>query len=281
MHKAFDVLAVTGCTTGVALTYMAKEALEKAAEQRRLSILVETHGQVGVENALTESQIEGAQAIVVAADKPVELDRFTGKPMVSVAISKVLSVAAAGGLIDAALGLNNLSEVVSTEEDASAGEGAASASFDPDAFVQPDHVFLNQTLKTREELLRYISGQAVRLGFAEDPDALFQSFLDREAEGTTGMMEGFAIPHAKSATVSRASVIVVKDTQGVEGWDTMDGAPVDIAIALLVPAKKAGLTHLKMLSRVAESLMDVQFRKFVRECNEPADIAAAISKRLS
>ena len=60
------------------------------------------------------------------------------------------------------------------------------------------------------------------------------AFLAREAEGTTGMMEGFAIPHAKSDAITEAAVIVVKDESGVTGWDTMDGAPVNVAIALLI-----------------------------------------------
>lgn len=82
---------------------MAKEALEKAAAERGLTIKVETHGQVGVENELTKSEIAGAKAVVVAADKDVQAERFAGKPMVSVGVSKALSVEAAGKLIDRAL----------------------------------------------------------------------------------------------------------------------------------------------------------------------------------
>ena len=79
-----------------------EEALEKAAAERGLTIKVETHGQVGVENELTKSEIAGAKAVVVAADKDVQAERFAGKPMVSVGVSKALSVEAAGKLIDRA-----------------------------------------------------------------------------------------------------------------------------------------------------------------------------------
>ena len=104
-HMAkFDIIAATGCPTGIAHTFMAKEALEKAAAERGLTIKVETHGQVGVENELTKSEIAGCQvAVVAAADKDVQADRFAGKPMVSVGVSKALSVEAAGELIDRAL----------------------------------------------------------------------------------------------------------------------------------------------------------------------------------
>ena len=99
----FDIIAATGCPTGIAHTFMAKEALEKAAAERGLTIKVETHGQVGVENELTKSEIAGAKAVVVAADKDVQAERFAGKPMVSVGVSKALSVETAGKLIDRAL----------------------------------------------------------------------------------------------------------------------------------------------------------------------------------
>ena len=103
MAETFDIIAATGCPTGIAHTFMAKEALEKAAAERGLTIKVETHGQVGVENALTPVEIAGARAVVVAADKDVQAQRFAGKPMVSVGVSKAIDVEAAGKLIDAAL----------------------------------------------------------------------------------------------------------------------------------------------------------------------------------
>ena len=106
------------------------------------------------------------------------------------------------------------------------------------------------------------------------------AFLARESEGTTGMMEGFAIPHAKTDAVKTASVLVVKDDSGISGWDTMDGNPVNVAIALLIPGSQAGTTHLKILSKVAEALMDEQFRADVKGATDAAVIADAINARL-
>ena len=80
---AYDIVAATGCPTGIAHTFMAKKALEMAAEAKGLTIKVETHGQVGVENELTPQEIRQAKAVVVAADKDVNAERFGGKPMVS------------------------------------------------------------------------------------------------------------------------------------------------------------------------------------------------------
>ncbi len=100
---AFDIIAATGCPTGIAHTFMAKEALEKAAAKRGLTIKVEPHGRVGVGAALTNAEIAAAKAVVVAADKDVQAERFAGKPMVSVGVSKALSVEPADALIERAL----------------------------------------------------------------------------------------------------------------------------------------------------------------------------------
>lgn len=147
-------------------------------------------------------------------------------------------------------------------------------------FVKVENVFVAEDFASRDEALSFVSNQAVKAGLANDADAVMNAFLAREAEGTTGMMEGFAIPHAKSEAITEAAVIVVKDESGVTGWDTMDGAPVNVAIALLIPGAQAGTTHLKILSKVAEALMDEDFRATVKGSTNAAEIAKTINARL-
>ena len=147
-------------------------------------------------------------------------------------------------------------------------------------FVKVENVFVAEDFASRDEALSFVSNQAVKAGIASDADAVMNAFLAREAEGTTGMMEGFAIPHAKSDAITEAAVIVVKDESGVIGWDTMDGAPVNVAIALLIPGAQAGTTHLKILSKVAEALMDEDFRATVKGSTDAAEIAKTINARL-
>lgn len=147
-------------------------------------------------------------------------------------------------------------------------------------FVKVENVFVAEDFTSRDEALSFVSNQAVKAGIASDADAVMKAFLAREAEGTTGMMEGFAIPHAKSDAITEAAVIVVKDESGVTGWDTMDGAPVNVAIALLIPGAQAGTTHLKILSKVAEALMDEDFRATVKGSADAAEIAKTINDRL-
>ena len=76
------LVAVTACTTGIAHTYMAQEALQKVAAEMGVGIKVETNGASGVGNKLTAEDIKNAKAVIIAADKAVEMNRFDGKPLI-------------------------------------------------------------------------------------------------------------------------------------------------------------------------------------------------------
>lgn len=75
------LVGVTSCPTGIAHTFMAAEALQKAAKALGHTIKVETRGSVGAQNALTDEEIAEADAVVIAADAKVDTDRFAGKPL--------------------------------------------------------------------------------------------------------------------------------------------------------------------------------------------------------
>lgn len=83
----YEILCITSCPTGIAHTYMAAEALEKAGNETNHSVKVETQGQSGVKNHLTKEEIENAKAIIIAADTNVDLSRFNGKKLVKVRVS--------------------------------------------------------------------------------------------------------------------------------------------------------------------------------------------------
>lgn len=91
IHPA--VLAVTACPTGIAHTFMAAKALQQAGEALNISIKVETNGQEGVKNQLTQEDIEHCKAIIVAADKKVEMARFEGKKVIQVPVRDGISKA--------------------------------------------------------------------------------------------------------------------------------------------------------------------------------------------
>jgi PTS system fructose-specific IIC component len=95
------ILAVTACPTGIAHTFMAAEAIEEAAKKRGYAVKVETRGSVGVENELTASDIKDADAIILACDTAVPMERFSGKKVLQVAVADALKNA--DGLIDRAM----------------------------------------------------------------------------------------------------------------------------------------------------------------------------------
>ena len=151
---------------------------------------------------------------------------------------------------------------------------------DSEGFVKDSDV-LSATDLDRDGALKAITAHAVEAGIASDSDALLAAFLKRESEGTTGMVDGYAIPHAKTDAAVRPAVVVLKAADGVAAWDTMDGAPVTCAIALLVPESQAGTAHLQILSKVATALTDDVFRAACKAEDDPAKVAGLINERLA
>ncbi len=97
-EKQVKILAVTGCPTGIAHTYMAAEGIEKAAKEKGCFVKVETRGSGGAKNVLTAKEIDEADGIIVAADTQVPMDRFNGKKVIICQVSDGISKA--GQLVD-------------------------------------------------------------------------------------------------------------------------------------------------------------------------------------
>lgn len=109
----YQLIAATGCPTGIAHTYMAQEALEQAARKKGITIKVETHGQIGIENELTAEEIKQADAVIIAADKDVHSERFAGKRVIDVSVST--GIKDAQRLIDEALADNEVVDILEPE----------------------------------------------------------------------------------------------------------------------------------------------------------------------
>ena len=92
-EKQVKILAVTGCPTGIAHTYMAAEGIEKAVKARDCFVKVETRGSGGAKNVLTAQEIADADGIIVAADTQVPMDRFNGRKVIVCQVSDGISKA--------------------------------------------------------------------------------------------------------------------------------------------------------------------------------------------
>ena len=124
--EKYTLIAATGCPTGIAHTYMAQEALEMAAKKAGISIKVETHGQIGIENELTQNEIDQAEAVIIAADKDVHSERFAGKRIIEVSVSK--GIKDADQLVtDALAGKGTLLVSEKKEEYSSSSKGNATS----------------------------------------------------------------------------------------------------------------------------------------------------------
>ena len=146
-------------------------------------------------------------------------------------------------------------------------------------FVSDDQILLGREAESRHELLRMLCAQAEALGIVKDDEAAYQAFLAREELGATGLTEGFAVPHAKSATIVRPAVMVWKNRTAV-AWPSFDEKPVDIAVALFVPGENRE-EHIRLLSKTAVLLMDPAFRTMLRTTDDAHAIASAISDELA
>ncbi len=147
------------------------------------------------------------------------------------------------------------------------------------AILDSSHVFLDCSAATRDEALELAANKAVELGATSDAAALLEGLKAREAEGSTGMMGGFAIPHCKSALVSDPCIVVLRFSEPVE-WQAMDKAPVDCAIALFIPDGELGTEHLRILSKLAASLMHEDFCCAIKGAADADAVVAAINEGL-
>lgn len=85
------IIAVTACPSGVAHTYMAAEAIAKAAKKAGVDCKVETQGSIGIENELTADDVKAADAVILTKDMPIlRAERFKGKPTVHLGVSEVI-----------------------------------------------------------------------------------------------------------------------------------------------------------------------------------------------
>lgn len=145
--------------------------------------------------------------------------------------------------------------------------------------LREENVFLNQALVTQKETFEFLAKQAVQLGIATEEEQVFQKLVERENEGTTGMMDGFAIPHAKDASIVEPSLLIVTLEQGIE-WHSMDGQLINFVIALFIPDSEAGTTHLKLLSAVARLLMRKEVTEQLNAAQTEKDIVTLLNENI-
>ncbi|OMP67562.1 PTS fructose transporter subunit IIABC [Domibacillus epiphyticus] len=157
------VLAVTACPTGIAHTYMAADALKAKAKEKGLNFKVETNGSSGVKNALTEEDIANATAIIVAADKQVDMDRFKGKHVIQVPVAQ--GIRNPDGLLERA---------VNQDAPVFEGGGNAASSSDASGGSTAGSAFYKHLMSGVSAMLPFVVGGGIliALSFAFGIDAV-------------------------------------------------------------------------------------------------------------
>lgn len=142
-----------------------------------------------------------------------------------------------------------------------------------------DNIFLDLEVDTKEALFEMLANAAFAAGYVNNKEQTFQAFINREAEFSTGLQDGFAIPHAKDDSVIEATVFFAKLTRSIE-WETFDDSGVQYVFALLVPKMEGGTTHLQMLSQLATALMEDDFKEQIKNARDKKELVRIINHEM-
>jgi fructose-specific phosphotransferase system IIA component len=131
----------------------------------------------------------------------------------------------------------------------------------------------------RQGAIEALAALMAREGRVSDPEAYVKAVLAREEEtGGTGMESGIAIPHAKSAVVTRPAIAFARSGVGLD-FGAEDGTPADLVFLIAAP-EGADELHVKMLSRLARRLVHEEFRTRLRQAATPDEVVAVIREEV-
>ncbi|MEC1588808.1 PTS sugar transporter subunit IIA [Bacillus sonorensis] len=147
-------------------------------------------------------------------------------------------------------------------------------------FVKKEHICLHEELSSQAEVFDRLAEIAYDSGIAASKEAVVNGLAKREAESTTGFIDGFAIPHTKLEDIKEAAVLIMKNKTGIE-WNALDQTPVTFIIALFIPDAEANSTHLQLLSSLSRMLVHDDVRRQLLEAESPEAIQYTISAYIS
>lgn len=146
--------------------------------------------------------------------------------------------------------------------------------------IQDKYIFLNEDYTKKRDVLTFISRKAQEYDICDNAGELLNDLLKRESEFSTGLQDGFAIPHARSNHVKNVSVFFIRNKSKLE-WETLDDSDVHYLFALLVPEKNEGNIHLQMISKLATSLLEDDFKDKIKSSDDVSELKEYILKTIS
>lgn len=160
---------------------------------------------------------------------------------------------------------------ISEDEPQTATTDSKSQNNDLSEILNKDNIALNVDVSSRDELLQYLADFSKKLGYSTDSDAVYKKYLAREAQSSTGMEKGIAIPHAQDKTINGSAMLIAKLVKPID-WKTFDNKPVDIVISFLIPDADDGSSHLEYLSSTSKLLMHSEFVDALRKAQTKDEI---------
>lgn len=146
--------------------------------------------------------------------------------------------------------------------------------------IQPEFIQLNATSSSQTGVFQTIAELAKANGITTSVDEMVKGLQERETQSTTGFQDGFAIPHTQSEVVVKPAIVIVRTETGIE-WESFDGEPAFFFLALLIPKKEAGTTHLQALSALSRVLMDDEKRQAFLDAKTNEELAKLVEEAIT
>ncbi|HEY8479098.1 MAG TPA: fructose PTS transporter subunit IIA [Spirillospora sp.] len=126
-------------------------------------------------------------------------------------------------------------------------------------YLDDDLILGDIAAVTKDAVIETMTGRLADTGLVTDSAGFVAAVHRREAEGTTGIGDGVAIPHGKTDAIKRPAVAFARVPEGVD-WESLDGEPVRLVFLIGVPEAAAGDEHLRLLALLSRRLIDPDFR---------------------
>ncbi|ETA75022.1 fructose-specific PTS transporter subunit EIIC [Ligilactobacillus equi] len=156
------------------------------------------------------------------------------------------------------------------KETSNAKENIVSNKLNPADILEEQNIKVGVKVNSRNEALQFLAEMAKEQGLATDSEKVYNAYLKREQESTTGMTDGFSIPHAQSDTIKKSKMLILKLNKPID-WNSLDNKPVDVVISFLIPQEDKS-EHLEYLSNTAKLLTHKDFVDKIHAAKTPKEI---------
>ena len=143
-----------------------------------------------------------------------------------------------------------------------------------DEILSKDSIISNLTGTNKEEILREITDFLQSLGLIKDKETLFNTLMEREKLGSTGIGENVAIPHGKSDELSQIVIVFGRSIEGLD-FESLDQKPVHFVCMVIAPSNSTG-QHLKALARISRLFKNQNLREGILKLQDANQIYALL-----